>query len=72
MRLDTQPLRPIDGVATIYPVDIRNALVAAGQRRDMDLIDMLTDSLARQGLCRPRRDDVIQPGSRITAGGLAG
>lgn len=71
MRPNTPPLQPIKGVATIYPVDIRNALVVAGQRRDMELIDMLTDSLARQGLCRPRRDDVIQPTARIASGGLA-
>jgi hypothetical protein len=44
------------------PVDIRNAFVAASQRGD---------SLARQGFCRPRRDDVIQPAARIASGGLA-
>lgn len=71
MRPDTTPLPPIRGVATIYPVDIRNALVDAGQKRDLSMIDMLTDALARQGLCRPRRDDVIQPPHLAAARGLA-
>ena len=44
-------------VARIYPPDIRDALVSAGQRQDITVIDMLTDELARRGLCRPRNAD---------------
>ena len=44
-------------VAMLYPPDIRDALVSAGQRRDLTMIDMLTDELARRGLCRPRHAD---------------
>ena len=64
------PLPPIWGVSTIYPVDIRNALLHAGQMRDLVMIDMLTDSLARQGLCRARKSDEIQPAHFAAARGL--
>ena len=72
MRANTPPLQPIKGAATIYPVDIRNALVLAGQKHDTEAIDLITDALARQGLCRARSSDVIQPAYRVAARGLAG
>ena len=70
MMRDNPPLPTIRGVATIYPVDIRNALVDAGQKHDLVMIDMLTDSLARQGLCRARKSDEIQPAHVAAAKGL--
>jgi len=36
--------------------DIRNGLVAAGQRRDVAIIDLLTDQAVRLGFARPRHD----------------
>ena len=49
------PLSP-PTVAMLYPVDYRNALVAAAGRRDHACIDRLTDELAGMGLCRRRGD----------------
>jgi hypothetical protein len=43
--------------ATLYPVDIRNALIEAGNARDMARIDYITDRLAERGIVRPRSDD---------------
>ena len=46
--------------ALIYPVDIRNALIEAGNALDMARIDYITDILAQRGLVRPR-DDASEP-----------
>lgn len=44
-------------VAQLYPPEFRDALVSAGQRRDTDMSDLLTDQLATRGFCRPRNAD---------------
>lgn len=44
-------------VAQIYPPEFRDALVSAGQRRDIPMIDMLTQQLASRGYCRPAHAD---------------
>lgn len=57
--VDGRMVRPMDKapkVAQILPPDIRNGLVAAGQRRDVAIIDLLTDQAVRLGFARPRHD----------------
>jgi len=44
-------------VAQLFPPEFRDALVSAGQRGDIQMIDMLTDQLAARGYCRPRHAD---------------
>ena len=44
-------------VAQLYPPEIRDALVRAGQDRDHARIDALTDNLAARRYCRPRHAD---------------
>ncbi len=56
-------------VAQLLPPDVRRALVSAGQRRDMAMIDALTDELARRGFCRPRSEDTMP--LRVDAAHLA-
>lgn len=47
-------VKSIHPVATLYPPELRNALVACAKRRDTATIDLITDELARRGFCRPR------------------
>ena len=44
-------------VAQLYPPDFRDALVSAGRRGELAVIDMLTDALANRGEVRQRHDD---------------
>ena len=50
-----------DMISTMYPPDIRNALIAAGMRGDLMMIDQITDLLADAGEVRPRSDFSLFP-----------
>ena len=45
----------------LLPAELAQALRLAAQRKDYDVIDRITDHLARMGLCRPRDDDRRTP-----------
>ena len=51
-------------VAQLYPPEVRDALVRAGDIRDIARIDALTDNLVRRGFCRPRQEYRIEPANR--------
>lgn len=43
-------------ISTLYPPEFRDALVSAGKRGDLAMIDALTDQLATRGYCRQRHE----------------
>ena len=58
--MQTKTKRP--PVVQMYPPEIRDALVRAGQDRDHARIDAPTDNLAVRGFARPRHaDDTPSP-----------
>lgn len=46
-----------DAVSAHYPWRFRTRLVEAAERRDVRLIDHITDEMVSHGLCRPRCED---------------
>lgn len=54
--MTTSHNNPRGEVAQLYHPDIRDALVQAAARGDLQAIDRVTDKLADQGLVRKRSD----------------
>ena len=50
-------INPNGECAQLYPADYRNALQAAARSKSIEVIDNLTDDLARMGLCRKRTEE---------------
>jgi hypothetical protein len=52
----------------VFPPFARVALMRAARLGDCAMIDAVTDDLVRQGLCRPRHDNVMPSRAEVARG----